>query len=398
MSGFAILPFERQPDQIDPAAASPARRVPSTILVVEDEPEILAPLAHFLKRAGYIVLEAEDGLSACRMIGSQHPDLILLDIMLPDLDGWEVCRMLRQHPDRLVATTPVIMLTALNTQENKLHGLGLGADAYLPKPYSQQEVLLMSSKLIERHRRETELEQKLEQLNDVVEQQRELHDLMFHELRTQLTILHGFTQVLDHSNGGNDASCLTAIRRSSGYLQNLAEDFLLIRRVQDGQLRLPAEPFLAHEVAAEMTELYAPAASNRGVTVVLCIDGKVRPVRANRPGLRIILSSLLDNAIKYGPPDSPVTLVCNYREECLEFEVCDEGEGIAPAEREWVFEEFQRGVRARSEQTGNGLGLYGVRVLAHAMGGGAEIDDGVRRGCRVRVWLPLAAAAQQTPA
>ncbi|MGK2905712.1 MAG: response regulator, partial [Desulfuromonadales bacterium] len=68
------------------------------VLIVEDELEILEPLAHSLRKAGYNTLIAEDGLSACRIIGKEKPDLILLDIMLPDLDGWEVCRMLRQHP------------------------------------------------------------------------------------------------------------------------------------------------------------------------------------------------------------------------------------------------------------------------------------------------------------
>ena len=90
-----------------------------TVLVVEDEPEILEPLAHSLTQAGYTVLSAEDGLTACRLIGNQQPDLILLDIMLPDLYGWEICRLLRQHPDPRVASTPVIMLTALNAPEDK---------------------------------------------------------------------------------------------------------------------------------------------------------------------------------------------------------------------------------------------------------------------------------------
>jgi two-component system, sensor histidine kinase and response regulator len=201
------------------------RKVPSAILVVEDELEILAPLSHALKRAGYVVFEAADGLTACRMIGSHHPDLILLDIMLPDLDGWEVCRMLRQHPDPHIAATPVIMLTALNTTENKLLGLQLGADAYLPKPYSQQEVLLLSGKLIERHRRQLALEQQVFALSNTAEQQQGLQQLLFHELRNQLSILHGYTELLRDESQGSKDTCLTAIHRSSSYLQSLAETF-----------------------------------------------------------------------------------------------------------------------------------------------------------------------------
>ena len=70
------------------------------VLIVEDDPEILEPLAYSLYKEGYTVLQAEDGLTACSVIGNEKPDLILLDIMLPNLDGWEVCKLLRQHPDK----------------------------------------------------------------------------------------------------------------------------------------------------------------------------------------------------------------------------------------------------------------------------------------------------------
>lgn len=373
--------------------ATPDRKVPSTILVVEDEPEILAPLCHTLRRAGYLVIEAEDGLTACRMIGSQQPDLILLDILLPDLDGWEVCRMLRQHPERQVATTPVIMLTALNSPEDKLHGLKLGADAYLPKPYSQQEVLLVSGKLIERHRRQLELEEQVATLNSAVEQQRDLHRLLFHELRNQLTVLNGYTQLLQEVPDEAADTRLTAIHRSTNYLQELAEDFLLIRRVQGNSLRLPAEPLDAGQVVVEMLELYAPAARTRSITLQLRVEGKPLPVTTNRPALKIILSALLDNAIKYGPEGQPVVLVCRFADSRFELEVHDAGAGIPTADQDRVFDRFYRGTAAR-QVDGNGLGLFGVRILAMAQGGYAEVDYPLSRGSCTRVWLPLAGDSQ----
>jgi signal transduction histidine kinase len=377
---------------IDPTPPVSREKVPAAILVVEDEPEILAPLCHALKRAGYIVFEAEDGLTACRMIGSQQPDLILLDILLPDLDGWEVCRMLRQHPEPRIATTPVIMLTALNTPDDKLHGLQLGADAYLPKPYSQQEVLLLSGKLIERHRRQLELEQQLIQLSRAVEQQQDLHHLLFHELRNQLTILHGYTEMLQQDRSEPEDGRLTAIHRSSDYLQSLAEDFQLIRQVQGGELRLPTEPLFVDGVAAEIMELYAPAAHARDITLQLRIDGQARPVHTNRPAIKIILSALLDNAIKYGPSGRPVVIVCRFGDWRVELEVYDEGRGVATDERERVFDRFYRGISPR-EVSGSGLGLYGVRILATALGGDAEVDSRPARGCCVRAWLPFSGAA-----
>jgi signal transduction histidine kinase len=369
-------------------AEQPAPKVPGAILVVEDEPEILEPLCHALKRAGYVVFAAEDGLTACRMLGSQRPDLVLLDIMLPDLDGWEVCRMLRQHPDRQIATTPVIMLTALNSPEDKLHGLTLGADGYLPKPYSQQEVLLLGAKLIERHRREVALEKRFAQLNRVVEQQHDLHALLFHELRNQLGILQLNADLLRHAGGSAADRQLAAVQRSSDYLQCLAEDFLLIREVQGGGLQLPAEPLVVAELIAELLGLYAAAAHARGITLHLRDEGAPRPLSTNRPALKIILSALLDNAIKYGPAGCPVEVVCRFGDWRLELEVRDEGVGIPAGDRERVFERFYRR-NPSGGIDGSGLGLFGVRVLANALGGDAEIDAQHGAGNCFHVWLPL---------
>ncbi len=369
------------------------RKVPGAILVVEDEPEIIAPLSHTLRRAGYIAFEAEDGLTACRMIGSHHPDLVLLDILLPDLDGWEVCRMLRQHPDPLVATTPVIMLTALNTPDDKLHGLQLGADAYLPKPYSQQELLLLSSKLIERHRRRLTLEEQVATLNRTVEQQQDLQQLLFHELRNQLTILHGFTQLLQEENPPSEDPRLAAIHRSSSYLQSLAEDFLLVRKVQDGRLQLPVEPLLAHDLVSEVAELYTPAAKLQGISIRWRTEGQRQVVSANRPALKVIISTLLDNAIKYGPADSTVDLVCAYGEKHFALRVCDTGQGIAPEERARIFEQFYRGSHRTA---GSGLGLYGIRVLSRAMGGEVDVDEHCGTGFCMQVRLSLPSPGRQS--
>lgn len=368
------------------------------VLVVEDEPEILEPLSHFLKRAGFTVLHAEDGLTACRIIGSHRPDVILLDILLPDLDGWEVCRLLRQHPDVQVASTPVVMLTALTTAEDKLRGLELGADAYLPKPYSLREVLLLTSNLVERQRRQLELEDRVVLLNRLVEQQHDLHSLLFHELRNQLAVLHGLAQVLNPTGSAVDSAdgCVTAIQRSSSYLQDLAEDFLLIRRLQSATLVLPREPLLVHEVVNEMVKLYAPTAAGRGVDLICRIEGASPPVSANRQALKIILSTLLDNSLKYGPAGAPVMVVCHSNDKQVTLEVYDEGMGIIPAEREKIFERFYRGAAAEQTVPGFGLGLYGARVLARALGGNVEVDEQLCAGTCLRVWLP--AGEMTTPA
>jgi two-component system, sensor histidine kinase and response regulator len=139
------------------------------VLIVEDEVELAEMLDHNLRKQGLATLFAHDGLTACRLVGSEAPDVILLDILLPDLNGWEICRMVRSHPEPAIARTPIIMLTALSAMNDRLRGMELGADAYLPKPYSPREVVLKTIRLAERHREWIENERELTRLRQLSE-------------------------------------------------------------------------------------------------------------------------------------------------------------------------------------------------------------------------------------
>ena len=117
------------------------------ILIVEDEPTLLDTLEYNLTRQGYQVYVAADGLSALEMARREHPDLIVLDIMLPGLDGFEVCRILRQE-----MTVPILMLTARDEEVDKVVGLEVGADDYMTKPFSMRELLARVKALLRRVR------------------------------------------------------------------------------------------------------------------------------------------------------------------------------------------------------------------------------------------------------
>ena len=118
------------------------------ILVVEDERDLVSLLEYNLAKKGYVPMAALDGLTACRMIEERQPDLILLDIMLPDLSGWEVCRIVRNHKNEKISNTPIIMLTALSGDEDRLKGLKLGANYYISKPFEIRNLLLNVASLI----------------------------------------------------------------------------------------------------------------------------------------------------------------------------------------------------------------------------------------------------------
>ena len=121
--------------------------MPKTILIVDDEPGILSPLQFLMEQQGYNVLTAESGEFALQLIDQYNPDLVLLDIMLPGIDGYEVCEIVRLNPD--FRNVKIIFLTAKGREVEIAKGMALGADAYIIKPFSNAEVVAKVKELLE---------------------------------------------------------------------------------------------------------------------------------------------------------------------------------------------------------------------------------------------------------
>lgn len=362
---------------------------PAKILIVEDEIELAEVLEYNLRKEGYEVLTAFDGLSACRLIGAEWPDLVLLDILLPDLDGWEVCRLLRSHHDDELASTPVVMLTALGALDDRLRGLELGADAYMAKPYAVREVMLRVRQLLAKRRERAALVAEMKALRAGAELQADLQDLMFHELRNQMMIIGGFSGLLVRDVKSVPATeCLEAIQRSAEYLSSLAEGFLLVRQIESGVFELPREEVALNAVLDELAELYRLRAAAKQVTLRLEAVA-VPPQPLHSGAVRVILSSLLENAIKYSDDGTTVSLRLAAVDGGSHVEIEDEGPGVPKAEAERIFDRFYRGERLNAATRGSGLGLYVARTLARHLGGEISLRGAQGRGTCFTVHFPI---------
>lgn len=366
------------------------RPLQGRVLIVEDENELAEVLEFNLIRNGYEVLIARDGLEACRVIGREKPDLILLDLMLPLLDGWEVCRMLRTHQDPLVARTPVIMLSALGSADDRLKGYGSGADHYLPKPYAMKEVLFKSRQLIEQNHEYLSLFEKISTLEKWHSLQDNWQHVLFHELKNQLTIISGMAQGLT-SKGGlqreHSRQYAHHIQQSSDYLSSLAMSYMLVRQVERNPGQLSLEPLLVQYLFAELRELFSPLAEQNFCQIEF--ECAALPALELHPvGLKIVLSSLIDNALKYTGQAGQVKVVARMTAQDYEILVEDDGPGIAAGEREKIFEKFYRGESESSAPPGSGLGLYMARVLAESMGGRLTLESSPRPGSHFCLCFP----------
>ncbi len=349
------------------------------ILVVEDDRDLVHLLEYNLTKKGYTTTAALDGLTACRMIEEEKPDLILLDLMLPDLNGWEICRIVRSHKHEEISETPIIMLTALGNPEDRLKGLELGADDYIPKPFAIKEVMLKVARLVRKKRSEQQLSIKIQEIKTIQKQHEELHDMLCHELRNQLLVICGFSSRMAESHGlapDKYRSYACAIKKSSSYLYSLAEEILLISELENGNYPLPSEEVRLEETARQIISVFSHHAKEKGISIEFEKIGEIPRMRLNMAGLKICLSCLIENAIKYSPEKKcvRVNLLCRGERKVV-LEVEDNGPGIPDKEKGQVFNKFYRGESAKNKTKGTGLGLYITKTLVKTMGGSIGVES-----------------------
>ncbi len=349
-----------------------------TVLIVEDETELAEVLEFNLLQQGYDVLLAVDGLEACRVIGREKPDLILLDLMLPLLDGWEICRMVRSHHDQQVAKTPIIILSALGSSDDRIKGYDLGADLYLPKPYTIKELIIKTQQLISQHREYLQLTDSLSSLQKMSELQDQWQQVLFHELRNQLTYISGIAKHLHNSTadlGQEKTNRFTGqIVDSSHYLETLADNYLLIRNMENNPEPLQCEQIVLYDLLSEMSQLFQSQAIQKACDIeIICPTDLI--LNLHPIGIKIILSRILDNALKYSNLDGNIIVTVEKMTSLVQIQIQDDGDGISDDERDKIFDKFYRGKATADKPTGAGLGLYMARSLAEAMNGSLQLID-----------------------
>jgi signal transduction histidine kinase len=357
------------------------------ILVVEDDPTTSLLLTTLLEQEGFAVRAAHDGLAACRAVASERPDLILLDLMLPDMSGWELCAMVRTLDDPQVSTTPIVIVTSRATEEDKLKGLRLGADDYVTKPFSIDEIVVKVKNLVARRLQERQ------RTAARVQTSKDVQVMLFHELRNHLSAVSAFARRIEANADilppGKVKSYAGFIRKSSDYLEAFAEEILLTERLESNRFDARVEEVPIKEIAEGVVAGLGSLAEDRGISVKLETAEAPASVRANRSAVQICLSNLLDNALRYSPSGGTVTLrvgACADGRAAVDVE--DNGPGIPEQEADRIFEKFFRGELAERTSKGTGLGLYIVKTLAAAENATIRLETNLRGGSRFRMEFP----------
>ncbi len=371
------------------------------ILIVDDSDANLKLMTYELEKAGFEVATARSGREAIARIHSRRPDCVLLDVLMPEMDGFETCRRLKAEPE--LASIPVLMWTSLDSTDDIVRGLEAGAQDYVTKPFVSEvlhariRAVLRAKEdrdaLIESNRRLDEAQRSAKQALNV---RNEFLSHVSHELRTPLSTLHQFLSiVLDGLAGqinGEQHEYLEICLRNAKQLRSMIGDLMDVTRLQNGKLRVAPRPLDLGQLIHEVVRGQEAEAEAKDVALGCRVDA-LPEVLADELRVRQVLANLIDNAIKFTPEGGRIDVGASRDPESPDF-VCisvrDTGCGVAEEARRRIFNYMQQeGDDDWRSRKGLGIGLYICRELVTRQRGRIWVESESGKGSSFCFTLPV---------
>ncbi len=396
--------------EADPADAPGARldaRFASTfgsrILLADDNADMRTYVRALLSPM-YDVRAVADGAAALSAARETRPDLILSDLMMPNVDGFSLLKALRGDP--ALRDVPVILLSARAGEESRIEGLGAGADDYVVKPFPARELLARVGAMLElaavRRERQDALERQQRQLEAADRQKNEFLAMLAHELRNPLAPIRNAGELLSRTVAADpDArSALATVERQVNHLTRLVDDLLDISRITQGRIELHRGNVRLEQVIAQAVEAVEPIIGQQRHRITIVNSRKPLVVNGDPERLVQCVGNILTNAAKYTPPNGEIRVESGDERGEARIAITDNGVGLSPDLLPHVFDLFLQGERTLDRaQGGLGVGLTIVRRLIEMHGGTvAASSAGVNRGSTFEIRLPLMQDVQTTPA
>lgn len=361
-----------------------APQLKSRILVVDDISKNLQVVGTILRNEGYHVMPATSGLQALERVSAQPPDLILLDLMMPEMDGLEVCSRLKADP--LTRQIPVIFLTASNEMEHLMKGFEAGAVDYITKPFNAPELLA-------RVRTHLELKHARERLREMNEEKNEFMGIAAHDLRNPLSAIQGYAEMIIE-----DAQSLAhrdlegngqRIREAAKRMTEMVQNFLDANRIERGELKLNMAISDLSPLLQSVLETQSPHATAKGQMIQLELPPTPTLALADVSITFQVFENLVSNAVKYSPPGKKIFVRLKAEAGVVRFEVEDQGPGLSKEDQKKLFGKFARlSAKPTGGEHSTGLGLSIVKRLVEAMNGKVWCESELGMGAKFIVTIP----------
>lgn len=362
------------------------------LLIIDDTLESLQLLANTLSEQGYKVRGAAKAQMAIRTAKLSPPDLILLDIKMPEMDGYEVCEQLKSTQE--TCDIPIIFISALDEVMDKVRAFSVGGVDYITKPFQIEEVLARIEHQLTIKRLSKALKEKNEQLQQEIQERRnaeaqaeaanqaksEFLANISHELRTPLNAILGFAQVMNREPqvSNEQREYLEIINRNGEQLLELINDILDLSKIEAGLASLNERSFDLYRLLDNLEELFQIQAEQKDLELIFIIEANVpQYIKADDQKLRGCLINLISNAIKFTSYGRIILTVTKKVEATiyLQFSVSDTGPGIAATEIDSLFNAFVQTSAGIKAAEGTGLGLAISQKFAQLLGGKITVES-----------------------
>lgn len=360
------------------------RELGATILVVDDEPFNQKTITRVLKRQGYTVIAASHGEEALQQLQAQSVDLILLDVLMPIMDGFQTLQHIRSSNS--LVELPIIMLSGLSDNERVIAALEQGANDYVTKPFDVP-ILLARIRTHLAHKRS-------------VEENEEFFHIASHDLKKPLSLIADVAEVLGDSLKepgtvlDDVRDMVELIRSSANNMQQLINDYLDLKVLDHGQFRLNLGSVDIHQILEKVMGLDRDYARSKDIHLELELGQGLPATLADPQRLQQVLSNLVGNAIKFSPQATRI-LIRTYRlGEQIAVDIIDQGPGLTDDDREQLFMKYASlSNKPTGGETSTGLGLSICKMIMDAHAGSIEAKNNPDRGATFSIKLPVATTA-----
>ncbi|MBW7874656.1 MAG: hybrid sensor histidine kinase/response regulator [Candidatus Cloacimonetes bacterium] len=352
-------------------------------MIVDDEDRNLQILGSVLDRVGYEVMFAQNGKEAIQAAVQELPDLILLDVMMPDMNGFEVCKYLKSLPD--TEQIPVIFVTARMEAADVVQGFSCGGCDYITKPFEGEELLVRVSTQLELKKAQLRLAEKTSELEESLKtvtsknlelaslnhEKNEILGIASHDLRRGIASIIGLSQLV---RDGKDLALseifemVGMIEEEGVKLNELVTSLIDVHAIEQGHMSFYFQILDLRDVMENLLRPFMKTAAKKKIQIEYSLGDTPAPVNADIQALRQIFENLISNAIKFSPIGSVVGVFVRSTAKGYEVAIQDKGPGFSPEDLRKVYQKFARlSARPTADENSTGLGLSIVKSLVDYM-------------------------------
>lgn len=342
--------------------------------MADDDPTNRELLTDLLEAQGHEILEAVDGQQSLEVARNSLPDVLLLDVMMPAPNGFEVCRRLKS--EERTAVIPILLVTALSDRKSRLEGISAGADDFLTKPIDTQETVLRVRNALRMKRLHDLAAQRFLRLKELEAAREEMTHMLVHDFKNPLSSLTGSLRMLEGETPLSEQGHLRRALRGGERLRRMITSMLDLNRIESQSLVLKPEKVRVDLFLGGLVDSLAALADAEVKLEVVVQDGLLGDFDPEL--IRRVLENLVDNAIRYLPlRGGQIAIRAHRQEERLRFEVEDNGQGIPPEQLGRIFDKYHTLEPNRSSQ---GLGLAFCKLAVELHGGTLGADSAPTEG------------------